>query len=73
MTSRRYSRADSAAPGSTLPFWKTTDLGKNKLGIQCPRKDCGDKAVVNKKRWLADNGFIGRVCTYCYKTARLPE
>jgi hypothetical protein len=56
---------------STLPLWKLVDLGSNKLGIQCPRKECGGKAVVNKKRWTAQNGFIGRSCTYCMKTSRI--
>ena len=71
---RRYSRGDSAAPGSTIPFWIVKALGPNKIGIECPRRDCGGKAVVNKKKWYkAQPNFITRSCTYCFKANRIPE
>lgn len=66
---------------SSLPLWLMKNLGANKLGIECPRKGCGGKAIVNKKKWLhsrtvenADGSktdIIGRSCTYCFKTARI--
>lgn len=62
-----------------LPVWKVTRLPKNRLGIQCPRKDCQCKAVVSRN-WLekkqSDDGkttFIGRACTYCFKASQIPQ
>ena len=47
-----------------IRFWKCTDLGANKLGIECPA--CGGKAVVNKSTWVSrDRDFTTRGCTYC--------
>lgn len=68
---------------SMLPVWKVTDLGPGKLGIQCPQEDCKGKAVVGKK-WAKprlakhhsteqDIMIVGRPCTYCFKTAQVPE
>jgi hypothetical protein len=66
-----------------LPEWKTTDLGAGKLGIECPRKECGGKAVVNKRKWIKahvhtfhDNSKLviwGRACTYCFRASGVPE
>ena len=57
---------------SSLPVWLVTRLGPQKIGIQCPRKDCKGKAVVSRK-WLRRTNIIGRVCTYCFKTSQVPK
>lgn len=55
------------------PDWKVTDLGGNKLGIECPREKCKGKATVNKKRWLYEQtDFLSRPCTYCNWLAMIP-
>jgi hypothetical protein len=59
---------------STLPTWKTQELGKGQLGIQCPREGCAGKAKVNKRRWLDSKPeYETRCCTYCYAAAWIPE
>jgi len=67
---------DRTSQASTLPFWITAQGEGGTLRITCPR--CGGKALVNKKKWLtyrSEEGrtFIGRSCTYCFKTAQIPE
>lgn len=68
---------------SALPYWEVTRFPNGaKVGIKCPRKDCGGKALVSSK-WLEprthemhDGGklvIIGRPCTYCFKTAQIPK
>lgn len=62
--------------------WKVVRLPKNRLGIQCPRKDCQCKAVVSKS-WLKNRQYeknsgekhtiIGRSCTYCFRSSLIPE
>lgn len=59
---------------SNLPTWRVKKIENGQFGLQCPRYDCGGKAVVNGKKWLASvPGFETRCCTYCYKTAWIPE
>lgn len=63
-----------------IPTWKVVRLEKRKLGIQCPRKACGKKAVVTRD-WLRLEVKVGeqtktyhtRPCPYCFKTAEIPE
>lgn len=51
--------------------WTCTDLGGNRLGIQCPH--CGEKTVVNKTHWISrDRTFTTRGCTYCDWFATIP-
>lgn len=59
---------------STLPVWQAErGEARGTLNITCPYKDCGGKAVVNAKKWKESRpDFIGRSCTYCFRTARLP-
>lgn len=44
------------------------------IKITCPHKDCGGVAFVKRGMWLhgARRRFIGRSCTYCFKTAKVP-
>lgn len=57
---------------STLPSWIMQPGEGGTLRITCP--SCGGKAVVNKSRWLNDRKeFIGRSCTYCFKTSKIRE
>lgn len=66
---------------SKLPVWIVTSLS-GKLGIKCPQKDCGGKAVVSRK-WAQPRMYeqpdgqlvmiVGRSCTYCFQTAQVPE
>lgn len=67
---------------SGLPYWITTKLPDGKLGLQCPRTDCGGKCVVNKKKWTAPRTYqmqgkvvkiLGRSCTYCFKANAIPD
>jgi hypothetical protein len=52
-------------------YWKCTELGANKLGIECPF--CQGKTVVNKMRWVSiDRLFTTRGCTYCGWFATIP-
>lgn len=55
---------------SQLPLWATQRLAGGKLGLTCPR--CQGKAVVAGRRWRSASTGIGRVCTYCFKTSRVP-
>lgn len=61
---------------STMPEWITERLGPNKVGIQCPRKDCKNKAVVNERKWFVGRSDTKRVdtrmCTFCSRAAWLP-
>jgi hypothetical protein len=66
---------DRTSLASTLPLWITAPGEGGTLRITCPR--CGGKAVVNKSKWLGyrseeGHSFIGRSCTYCFKTSRIP-
>lgn len=64
------------------PRWNVTRLGPGKLGIQCPRKDCHEKAVVSV-RWLRPKFYErsdgqqvmirGRSCTYCFQASAVPD
>lgn len=64
-----------------LPIWIVIPID-NKLGIECPYKNCGGKALVSR-RWLKPRAqnlsdgsklvIIGRSCTYCMRTSRIPE
>lgn len=57
---------------SKLPTWKVKVVG-GKLGIECPNKECKGKALV-ARTWLRSRPeFIGRSCTYCFKTFQIPE
>jgi DNA-directed RNA polymerase subunit RPC12/RpoP len=52
-------------------YWKCTDIGSNKLGIECPH--CGGKTVVNKKDWVTKfRDFTTRGCPYCEWFATIP-
>lgn len=43
------------------------------ITVQCPRKDCGQAAVVHAKRWAeARPGIKTRSCTYCFRVSELP-
>lgn len=54
--------------------WLATAMDRGKLGIQCPDRDCGGKAVVNRKRWLESKpDYATRSCTYCFKTFKVPD
>ncbi len=66
---------------SRLPYWNVTYLPNgSKLGIQCP--NCEGKALVSR-RWSEPRTYkcsdgsmvliIGRPCTYCFKTAQIPN
>lgn len=55
-----------------MKVWQVVRLPKNRLGLQCPQKDCRKKAVVSRE-WCDDNGYTARPCTYCFKAARIPE
>ncbi len=58
---------------SQLPVW-ITEPGEREgtLNLQCPR--CDGKLIVSQKRITNESdGFIGRPCIYCFRTARLPE
>lgn len=74
MTSTKKQREQSerrAAFHTQLPEWVVEKVGGT-LNITCPRKDCGGKAKVSP-RWLRSRPrFIGRSCTYCFRTARIP-
>lgn len=60
-----------ASFNNQLPEWIVEREGGT-LNITCPRKDCGGKAKVSP-RWLRSRPkFIGRSCTYCFRTARIP-
>ena len=61
---------DHTSLASTLPFWKVMRGEGGTLRITCPR--CGGKAVVNGKKWVDSWPGIGRSCTYCFFTNRLP-
>lgn len=64
---------------SKLKPWSIEKVG-GKLGITCPH--CGGKALVSK-RWKQPRTYecwdgsivliVGRSCTYCFKTARIPK
>lgn len=69
---------------SKLPVWIVSSLN-GKLGIECPA--CHGKAVVSRK-WAQPRMverhdkdaqeklfvmIVGRSCTYCSKTAQVPE
>lgn len=61
---------------STLPCWITQKGEGGTLRITCPR--CGGKAIVNAHKWYKGDGqykgpMIGRSCTYCFFTNRIPE
>lgn len=65
-------------PGRTeftnnLPVWKVTRLTPTKLGIQCPRKLCEQKAIVARGAWLRGHPGKSRACTYCFAANRIPE
>jgi phage FluMu protein Com len=67
---------DRTSLASTLPLWLLARGEGGTLRITCPR--CGGKAVVNGKLWLGykddeGRGYIGRSCTYCFKTARISK
>lgn len=69
----KRTKRQKAYIGSLKP-WLTTSLDANKLGIECPHKECGGKAVVNKKKWLnLKREYVGRSCTYCFRTSRVPD
>lgn len=61
-----------------MKTWKIQAVD-GKLGLTCP--NCGGKALVSKK-WRQPRTYtrpdgskvviVGRSCTYCFKTARLP-
>lgn len=65
-----------------MKVWNITRLPKRQLGIQCPYSSCHKKAVVSRD-WLEDrvmernNGqktrIKGRSCTYCFRTAEIPD
>lgn len=53
-----------------LPFWVAVRVAGG-YQITCPRKACGRRALVDKA-WPKD-GYGTRPCTYCFKTAVIPE
>ena len=62
---------EGAAPQKwVLPFWGTSRVAGG-YKIKCPRKACGHTALVDKS-WPKD-GYGTRPCTYCFKTAVIPE
>jgi hypothetical protein len=71
---RRIKKTTAVArPRPVEKFWACTELGANKLGIECPH--CEGKTVVNKKFWLVgiDRLFTTRGCTYCGWFASIPQ
>lgn len=68
---QREARERERVFNSQLPEWIVEREGGT-LNITCPRKDCGGKAKVSP-RWLRSRPkFVGRSCTYCFRTARIP-
>jgi hypothetical protein len=59
-----------ARPKWTLPFWAAVRVAGG-YKIKCPRKACGHSALVDKT-WPT-GGYRTRPCTYCFKTATIPE
>jgi hypothetical protein len=60
------SKAEIKTDSKGGKFWLLGDVK-----ITCP--GCGGSAIVNKKRWLRSRPeFVGRSCTYCFKTYRIP-
>jgi hypothetical protein len=58
---------------SSLPVFKTRSLGGGKLGVTCPRPDCGGKAVVRGKLWRTCRPGGTRSCTYCFRVAWISD
>lgn len=51
--------------------WRVQRLSMKQWKIICPHADCGGHAIVSY-RWPF-GGLATRACTYCFKTARIPE
>jgi hypothetical protein len=44
--------------------------------IICPRRECGNKFIVNLIKWVRGTGgrrFVGRSCPYCFRTSGVPR
>jgi DNA-directed RNA polymerase subunit RPC12/RpoP len=67
------SEKDSQMNRTKVYVWKLTDLGPNRLGVQCPW--CDHKMIVNKRAWLPTkkNPFFMRSCSYCGHKVAIPE
>jgi ribosomal protein S27E len=64
MKKRRVRKKKPKRVRVVIKFWITTELGGNKLGIECP--NCGNKTVVNRRLWITkDDLYTTRGCTYC--------
>jgi len=55
----------------TLPIWNVRRLAGGRLGITCPRRDCAGRAIVRARAWRA-RPETARVCTHCFRAARIP-
>lgn len=56
-----------------LKPWRLGRVRKGWMEITCPH--CGGVAYVKRGRWLhrrSNYKYIGRSCTYCFKTGRIP-
>jgi hypothetical protein len=56
---------------SPLAAFGLEKLDEGDALITCPR--CGNSAVVHLATWLTGNQGGTRPCTYCFKTAKIPE